>query len=485
MNCPKRYLVFIISYLLITLNLPLMIGAQEIPPLKTYMPAQNEVEKHKKILDDPTPWVKTWNDKDLCPPEVYALLVSDPDEMKTLWAELVGLKAPDVVGKIEPEIKPGKYTYKDVQDNPAFKNLMYPDLYARIKPGGPPFAGNIPEFEIIPTRQYYWALKIAQTTKNNEGKTKLDAEGYVEHTTWKGGFPFPKPSGPFKAQQIVYNALVFRRDRGEGNGLSYGHVLGFDKKLKMDMDNKYNAAAMMVAGRSFLPPYGWYDEQAEKRGQLSFQTLNMLTPRDIAGMAMLFNYYLDAKKTDASMVYIPSLRRVRKMSATDTQDPIAGQDLINDDQSGFMQKLSPTRYPYKIELVEEREYLVAAPTLDGAEYVTSDGLEFRGLKFERRPIYVVKMTQLDTNYVYSKRIFYIDKETFQFYQVENYDQKGRLYRTFWAYYQFKPDQGMFTWGGYLLYRDHVDLHSNVVFSVDLSGVNSRQDIVSRLTKGRK
>jgi hypothetical protein len=405
--------------------------------------------------------------------------------MKTMWAELVGFKAPDVVGKIHPEIKPGKYTYQDVQANPAFRELMYPDLYNRIKPGGPPFAGNIPEFEIVPTRQYYWALRIAEATKKNEGKTKLDAAGYVDHKTWEGGFPFPKPSGSFKAQQLAYNAFVFRRDRGEGNGIAYGYILGYDKNLKLDMDSTFNSIACMLSGRQFLPPYGFFDNQAQEKGELAMQTLGMLTPRDIAGMAILTTYYRDAEKTDAAMVYVPSLRRIRKMSTTDTQDAIIGQDLIYDDQSGFLQKISPTRYPYTFEIVEEREYLVAAPTIDGAEYCTSKGLEFRGFKMERRPIYVLKLTQTDSNYVYSKRIFYIDKETFEFYQVENYDQKGRLYRTFWAPYQFKPDMGMFTWGGYLLYRDHVDLHSNVSFVVDVLGVVSRDDVIKEITRARK
>ena len=33
-------------------------------------------------------------------------------------------------------------------------------------------------------------------------------------------------------------------------------------------------------------------------------------------------------------------------------------------------------------------------------------------EWERRPIYVVELTELDKSYVYSKRVLYIDKETF-------------------------------------------------------------------------
>ena len=62
----------------------------------------------------------------------------------------MGFRAPDLVGKIAPEIKPGKYTYKDVQNNPGFKQLMWPDLYKRIKPGGPPMPGASPNSRSSP-----------------------------------------------------------------------------------------------------------------------------------------------------------------------------------------------------------------------------------------------------------------------------------------------------------------------------------------------
>jgi hypothetical protein len=485
MNRSQSYLVYSVTCLFISLLVPMMVGAQDIPSLTTYLPDRTETVKHKKFFDDPRPFIKTWNDKAICPPEVYDLIVSDPEKMKQQWAEVVGFKAPDMVDKIHPEIKPGKYTYQDVQSNPAFKELMYPELYARIKPGGPPFAGSIPEFEIIPTRQYYWALRISEATQKNKGKTKLDDDGYVDHVTWEGGFPFPRPSGPQKAQQIAYNALVFRQDRNGGNGILFGHIYGFDKNLKIDMDNMFYAWASQLAGRTFLPPYNYLDNQAKKRGELSLIATSMLTPRDIAGMVWATTQYLDAQKTNASLAYIPSMRRVRKMSATDTQDPIVGQDLIFDDNQGFSQKLSPTRYPYEFEIMDEREYLVAAPTIDGGEYVTSEGLELRGLRMERRPIYVLKMTQTDPNYVYRERIVYIDKETFMFYQISNYDSKGRLYREFWNPNQFKPASGMFTWGGYVLYCDHVDLHSNLTLALDTTGKLDRKDIMNQLMRSRK
>lgn len=461
MRSLKTLLKSFIACCLIASFLPLVSSAQIVyPDPKTYLPKNwAGVEKHKKFFDDPRPWLTSFGPKQVLPKELYAELTYNEEKMKSLWAELVGFRAPDVVGKIAPEIRPGKYTYKDLEKYPGLKELMHPDLYNRIKPGGPPHSGNIPEFEIIPTRQYYWALPVAENTKKNMEKTKLDAKGFLKEETWEGGYPFPRPSGEFKAQQIMYNV--------ERRALSWefcmtiiGHINSFNKNLKLDFDAEILVHAARLAKRSLMSPYGWFDERAKKRGEFKQDLFAFTAPRDYAGMTQESIYFLDPNKTDQYMMYIPSLRRVRKWTATDSQDPIAGQDLIYDDKEGFLQRLSPTHYPYKCEILEEREYLVWAPTVDGAEYVSSNGMELRNVRMERRPIYVVKLTQLDPNYVYRQRIFYVDKETFLYYHIANYDQKGRLYRTWEQNYGWFPEMGMFSWhGSWILMRDHIDSHS--------------------------
>ena len=70
------------------------------------------------------------------------------------------------------------------------------------------------------------------------------------------------------------------------------------------------------------------------------------------------------------------------------------------------------------------------------------------------------MTQLDPNYVYGKRIYYVDKETFQFAWGAFYDQKGRLYRTYNVSQNFLPESGQLVSHGLPAWQvDYVDLHS--------------------------
>ena len=446
------------------------------PHPKTYLPSLADLFEQKARYDDPRPYLTTFGPKQVLPPELYEKLSYDIDEMKDKWAEVVGFRSPDLVGKIAPEIKPGKYSYQDKDKHPGLKELMWPTIYDRFNPGGPPHAGNFPEFELVPTRQYHWSLPVAYASLENAGKTKLDDQGYPDWNSWEGGYPFPKPSGEFKAQQIMYN--VERRYLGWGlNYYILGWIEGYTKDLKRDFEGKYDVTHIRLAGRVTMPPYGFFDERAKTRGEFKQFLFGFQGPRDVAGAVNASLQYLDVDTMNQDMMYIPSLRRVRKLSSTDTQDPVMGQDQIYDDREGWMQKLTPNRYPYKYEMLEERELLMQTPSWDGSEYISSEGLEFRNIKFERRPMYVIKLTQLDKNYVYSYRIFLIDKETFNYHHVENYDRKGRLYRTYTDPLGFFPELGTFAWAGATgTIRDYIDLHSGVSQTYQLPAFWNRDDV---------
>ena len=456
------------------LLIPVGSDAGEYPDPTTYIPTFEQLREHKRPYDDPRPVMETFGPQQVLPPEMYKSLTWDVETMKKDWAELVGFRAPDVVGKKSPEIKPGNYTYKDLETQPGLKELFWPQMLERIKPGGPPFVGNIAEFEIVPTEQMFFATPICDASRENRGKTKLREDGYLVYETWHGGYPFPRPSGPQKAWQIMYN--VEKRYLNFGlDFLILGFNHGYTKDLQMDFDCDYIVRHHRLAGRAYMKPYGFFDDRAQKRGEFRSFIMPFLSPRDIAGQVQSALYFLDPEKSDQIYMYIPSLRRVRKLSATDSQDPIAGQDVIYDDNEGFMQKLSPTRYPYETTVLEETEFLVAFVE-DGSPYATSDTVEIKGLKFQRRPVYVVEMKQLDPNYVYSRRVFYIDQETWAHYMVVNYDQKDRLYRTNYIIYSWHPKMGMLAWNGFDILRDHIDTHSGFQHNYMVPALWGRDDV---------
>ena len=92
----KRTLMQLISLAFV---LALVAPAWGIDP---YPITMEDVNKVKKMLNDPRPQITgSDNLKAWIPDDVWQSLVYDEEEMKKLWSEIVGFKAPDVVGKLE------------------------------------------------------------------------------------------------------------------------------------------------------------------------------------------------------------------------------------------------------------------------------------------------------------------------------------------------------------------------------------------------
>jgi hypothetical protein len=263
-----------------------------------------EVWKGKAQFDDPRPYLKEGPlaYKNFLSPDVYASLTYDVKKMKPTWAEALGFSATDEVGKIAPEIKPGTYSYRDKEKYPGLKKLMTPDWYKRFKPGAPPFAGNVPEIKVVPTRQYYWALPIAEATKKYAGQTKLDDQGYIVADTYVAGYPFPKPSGQFKAQQIMYNwekhYMMWE------SFVAIGSSVGISKKLKIDKDAANDWYGLRLNGRVQIKPYGVFDARAKLRGEFKADLLTWVAPRDSYGNAFSIISYLDRDTWDFFLIYV-------------------------------------------------------------------------------------------------------------------------------------------------------------------------------------
>ncbi len=454
----QRLIKFGVIFWLTTCSLPLAAwGSQSLPHPDTYVPHPTEISKMKRIIDDTTDLMVTYPLKTMVPPEVYGLMTFYVDEAKRQTAEIIGFKSPDLVGKIAPEIKPGKYVYNDLEKYPGLKELFPPELLLHIKPAGPPFVGSIPAFEIIPTKQIYWFLRLCEMTKKNLGKTKLDKDGYIVPFSWEGGVPFPRPSGKFKAQQVFYN-FEKRVTHFDTCYSIKSETMSYNRNLIRDEYRQTASSNIKFMGRTLFPPYGWFDEHAKRNGEFQSYSSVTLLPRKLKGTVLLNHKYDDPDKMNQWMIYVPSLRRIRKMNPTDTQEPTG--DLTYDDLSHISQKITPKKYPYEFEIIAEREYLMPIQYNKADVWIDSHGLALMEMQFMRRPCYVLQMTQLDPNYIYGKRIIYIDKEYFISTLSANYDQKQRLHRTQIYFRTFMADTGQISsYGTFSFFFDHVDLHS--------------------------
>jgi len=173
---------------------------------------------------------------------------------------------------------------------------------------------------------------------------------------------------------------------------------------------------------------GWQDSTADmlmllrnKQGQESIREIKMKSlevkndgdksltifnkPRDVKGTAFLsFSHPVDA---DDQWLFLPALKRVKRISSRNKSGPFMGSEFAFEDLSSF----EVEKYSYKYIGVEE---------LNG---VTN-------FKVEQYPV--------DDNSGYTRRIVWIDTKEYLVHKIDFYDRKDSLLKTltFTGYKQY-------------------------------------------------
>ena len=126
--------------------------------------------------------------------------------------------------------------------------------------------------------------------------------------------------------------------------------------------------------------------------------MEFLSPADVKGTKFL--NYEHAKKDDDQWLYLPALKRVKRISSKNKSGAFMGSEFSYEDISSF----NIDKYDYKNEEAKEE-------------------------KLNGKDVYIVERLP---NYKYSgytKQISYIDKNTFLTLQVDYYDRKKSLLKS--------------------------------------------------------
>lgn len=119
-------------------------------------------------------------------------------------------------------------------------------------------------------------------------------------------------------------------------------------------------------------------------------------PKDVKGTAFLTFSHVD--KSDDQWLYLPALKRVKRISSRNKSGPFMGSEFAYEDLSSF----EIEKYSFKF-LAEE--------TINGVE------------------TYKVEQIPTDKNSGYTRQIVWLDKAHFRGQQVEFYDRKKSLLKT--------------------------------------------------------
>jgi len=145
---------------------------------------------------------------------------------------------------------------------------------------------------------------------------------------------------------------------------------------------------------------------------VSYKDLVMFTePTSVKGLATLTWNYMNPKRDQDVWLWLPSLRKIRKVSAGQADDSFMGGDFT-------VEEITSRRFQDETyKLIGEENFKGYTSFFDGKVYHKDE------------PCYVIECRPVRSPWYYSKRVTYVSKNFGGNMLDEIYDPNGKLYRT--------------------------------------------------------
>ncbi|GAB3630046.1 hypothetical protein PTE30175_04807 [Pandoraea terrae] len=263
---------------------------------------------------------------------------------------------------------------------------------------------------------------VAQNSKANLTAAKLDSNGEMVQTAIFPGVPFPQPKNGAEA---ILNYLM----RYRGEGLEWPQVV---TSVSPRPGSSEWIDVISVATEYF--PSGKLGKNTPKDVDQLAQGayFQMNTPPALAGQAFVQRQFFN--KDAETFYYFPGQRRVRRMPAYTHDAPAIGfeNQYLIDEANMFYGSLD--RFNWK--LVGKREMIVPYNAFGMYKFKSKlhdvfrpDGIAGENRRYEVHRVWVVEATlKPSARHVASKKVFYLDEDSWLALTGEDYDAQGKLWK---------------------------------------------------------
>ena len=201
------------------------------------------------------------------------------------------------------------------------KSLISPGMEWCIQHGFP--------LTIVEPRRIEWPTAYREATEKYSGQVKLAEDG-LSVKNFVAGQPFPNidPKDPRIALKIMWNYeykfnptddLDLRNFDADTGAIANHGPMTVERHFLLD-----HLRSQFWTGRLFVDPKPDKPNPNGYRSQLGLYPI--LEPFDLKGVGAVGQRYIDPAKQDDSWLYLPSLRRVRRLSTAQRSDALFGQD---------------------------------------------------------------------------------------------------------------------------------------------------------------
>jgi len=296
------------------------------------------------------------------------------------------------------------------------------------------------QLEIGPfQRDYSPAGVYLAATEKFAGQPRIGPDNSLENYT--AGQPFPNQTIDCTGDPKAGVKIIWNFDyawNGDGADAEYFYSY-WDRGEQLPLYYQGTSKTVDLAHREepeYLENGG--DMFRGERRKFAFG-VEVDAPFDARGIMLMTYRYKSSDqprqeaKNDDTWVYVPTLRRVRRISAAQRTDAVSGTDFTFDDLRSF----SGIVPQYEWKCLGERKMIAPMNTkVKGYPYNEDHnfgpyGLSYADDRWEMRDAWVVRMIPKNEDHPYHHKDIYIDKETYAPLYSFAYDQKEELWKIIW------------------------------------------------------
>jgi hypothetical protein len=307
--------------------------------------------------------------------------------------------------------------------------LLDPDLAGLVKSG-------LVEFTVGPTTSFKPHAAYINATAQYGGRAQLGTPGVLENYT--AGRPFPGPPStrdPRIGEKIAWNMrLMYIGDSGRTTEMHW--QLRNMKSGKIERDLEFDFRSIRFMFRHVVPPVPFLKKNPANAFAAFY--LRAIEAADMTDVEILGFVSSEDVKGIRGWVYIPQLERTQSLESFSTRETMFGSDIVSDDLFGYTGRIVDMAWRFVGEtyvLLPMYRHDQAVVTERKARrsdyrfvYYHGQGGCFPQIPWQLRHAYIVEGIPTVADYPVSKRIMYVDAQTYYPSLIKMYDRSDDLWK---------------------------------------------------------
>lgn len=315
-----------------------------------------------------------------------------------------------------------------------FRDIIDPAFYNFIEQGWVEIkVGETTSFDLHPN--------YVEASRAGLGNVSLGAKP-GELNGWQAGRPFPEEpdaNDPRAGEKLAWN-YKYGYNWGDSAAIYPFYWKYRDMNTdKVERTIKFNFHFLNFTGRVNQEPLPAITPNPSELFRGIY--VQVLEPHDVRNTQLLIHRAMDDLKRDNSWLYLGFQRRVRRLATGQVTDAFLGSDLMIEDFEGYNGRISDMNWAYKgtrymlMPFYNHNELQLDTEThqdSDGYQVVAFSGKGgcFPNITWQLRKVYEVEATPVDGSHPLSRRVHFMDAQTFTIPRTVAYDRKGSMWKTF-------------------------------------------------------